>query len=489
MRNLAIVAALFLGLTSLSAQKITWISSTESKPWQSNPIGKSSVSGDAVILYPNRELQTIEGFGSCFNELGWTSLNLLSSKDKNEIFRELFEPNEGANFTICRMPIGANDFSRDWYSYDESDGDFGLKNFSVKNDLETLVPFIKAAQKFNPKLAIWASPWSPPSWMKYNKHYALNKVPDMVKNVDNGITEAQIGKEGTDMFVQDDRYFKAYAQYFGKFVSEYKKLGVTISMVMPQNEFNSAQWYPSCTWTPQGLSKFISFLGPEMAKTKTDIFFGTLERPNAKLFQEVFDDKSSGKYIKGVGLQWAGKEAVSKIHADNPKLRIYQSEHECGNGENSWAYAEYSWDLMKHYLLNGANAYQYWNTALLEGGVSRWGWKQNSLVTVNAQAKTYKFNPEFYLMKHLSHFVKPGAKLISTSSASQKKHRNDVLGWWEGDLDSNANDMLAFKNPDGSLVVVVYNSLETTAKFALTTGKNTVSAELAPKSFNTFLMD
>lgn len=88
-------------------------------------------------------------------------------------------------------------------------------------------------------------------------------------------------------------------------------------------------------------------------------------------------------------------------------MPIYQSEHECGNGKNNWDYAEYSWDLMKHYLLNGASAYLYWNISLLDGGVSRWGWKQNSLITVNAKNKTYKWNPEFYLMKHFSHYVQP----------------------------------------------------------------------------------
>ena len=39
------------------------------------------------------------------------------------------------------MPVGANDFSRDWYSYDETPDDFALAHFSIANDLETLIPF------------------------------------------------------------------------------------------------------------------------------------------------------------------------------------------------------------------------------------------------------------------------------------------------------------------------------------------------------------
>ena len=80
---------------------------------------------------------------------------------------ELFFPGVGANFTICRMPVGANDFSRDWYSYDEVDGDFTMEHFTIANDQQTLIPFIKNAQKYQPDLRLWASPWCPPAWMKY----------------------------------------------------------------------------------------------------------------------------------------------------------------------------------------------------------------------------------------------------------------------------------------------------------------------------------
>ena len=99
--------------------------------------------------YYEKTLQKMEGFGGCFNELGWTSLNCLNQNDRESIFRELFAKDYGANFNICRMPVGANDFSRDWYSYDETDGDFGLKHFSIANDKQTLIPFIKNAQKYN----------------------------------------------------------------------------------------------------------------------------------------------------------------------------------------------------------------------------------------------------------------------------------------------------------------------------------------------------
>ena len=123
-------------------------------------------------------------------------------------------PGVGANFNVCRMPVGANDFSRGWYSYDEHAEDFALEHFSIANDLETLVPFIKSAKKYNPALELWASPWSPPSWMKRNQHYAAAMQREGLPP--NGLKPEQVGKEGTDLFIQEDKYFKSYADYFGR---------------------------------------------------------------------------------------------------------------------------------------------------------------------------------------------------------------------------------------------------------------------------------
>ena len=92
----------------------SWISSSPEKQWVKQhglKLTKSNVKADVIINLSETQ-QTIEGFGACFNELGWTSLSLLSDNDREAILKELFQPNTGANFTICRMPVGANDFSR-----------------------------------------------------------------------------------------------------------------------------------------------------------------------------------------------------------------------------------------------------------------------------------------------------------------------------------------------------------------------------------------
>lgn len=459
------------GISSF-ANKIEWVSTTENESWISEK--KPTISLDKVrfdvLIDTSTTLQSIEGFGACFNELGWTSLKALSENDRNSILKELFTPDFGANFNICRMPVGANDFSRDWYSYNETEGDFKMKKFSIENDNATLIPFIKSAVNQNSELKIWASPWSPPSWMKWNKHYAC-AVPNgsLAKNFQNNLPPDRQGKEGTNMFIQEDKYFKAYALYFSKFIEEYKKQGIHISMVMPQNEFNSCQIFPSCTWTASGLAAFIGkYLGPAMEKQNVELMFGTMERRAEALVDTIINDPLSGKYIKGVGFQWAGKDAIPGIHKRYPDMKLYQTEQECGDGKNDWKHCLHSWDLMKHYIKNGASAYMYWNISLAEGGYSRWGWQQNSLISVDTLNGTFRYSHEYYLMKHVSHFVKPGAKLLQTGG-----HFDDVL---------------AFINPDKSVVVVSFNNSDEPRELTLKIGNETIVSSLKANSFNTILV-
>jgi glucosylceramidase len=447
---------------------VDWYVTTAASPWQKRELAAEPGGGADVFVQADAPLQAIEGFGACFNELGWTSLSLLSPADRDSVLRELFAPGVGAGFTLCRMPVGANDFSRDWYSYDEVDGDFALEHFSIANDLETLIPFVKEAQKHQPALRLWASPWSPPTWMKRNGHYAMALPAPWQKGVENGLRPDQAGREGTDMFITED--LRAYASYFGRFVDEYRKQGIAIGMVMPQNEFNSAQVFPSCCWTAEGLARFIGHLGPEMANRGVAVFFGTMERPNEELVDVSLRDPAVARHIKGVGFQWAGKGAIAGIHRRYPALPLYQTEQECGDGRNDWRYCRYAWTLVKHYLRNGASGYLYWNISLRKGGVSRWGWAQNSLVTVDPDARTYAYTHEYYLMKHLSHFVQPGARRV------------EAVSW------SGYENELAFTNPDGSTVVVIQNDMAEPLPVRIAVGDTVIAPTLPADSFSTLVV-
>ena len=452
-----------------SAPAQRWVSTSINAPWRSLPVPALAPVGanlfeQDVQLLTDQHAQTIQGFGGAFTEKGWQALTHLSPALRNKAVAALFAP-EGAAFNLCRTPIGANDISRKWYSYDEVDGDFDMAHFSVDNDKETLIPFINAAQIHAPHLKLWASPWSPPTWMKKGKHYA--QAPAWPGQPSNGIKPEQMGKDGTDSFILEDRYLEAYARYFRRYVEEYGKAGIPISMVMPQNEFNSAQPFPSCCWTPQGLAKFIPYLGREMGKLGVEIFFGTLERGNADLLEAVLNDPQAAPYIKGVGVQWAGKGALAKIQERHPTLPLYASEQECGMGQNDWHYPRYIWGVMKQYFNAGAVAWEYWNLVMPEDGMSGWGWKQNALITVDGPKGAFHLNHEYYLMRHFSAFIKAGAVRIPTTSFS------------------GFENQLAFRNPDGQLIVIVQNEMAQPQQVRMVIGGKLLSLNLPADSFNT----
>jgi glucosylceramidase len=207
-----------------------------------------------------------------------------------------------------------------------------------------------------------------------------------------------------------------------------------------------------------------------MAQRDVAVFLGTLERPNEKLIEASLQNPEAARYIQGIGFQWAGKGALPSIHRNYPDLKLYQTEQECGDGQNDWRYCRYAWTLMKHYLTNGINAYLYWNIALQKGGRSRWGWQQNSLVTVDKEKKTFAYNHEYYLMKHVSHFVQPGARRLETMS----------LAGYE--------NLLAFVNPDESVVIVLQNDLCEEMPIRISIGDQVVTPTLPADSFNTVVL-
>jgi glucosylceramidase len=176
-------------------------------------------------------------------------------------------------------------------------------------------------------------------------------------------------------------------------------------------------------------------------------------------------DPEAARYISGLGVQWAGKNALPALHKEFPQLAIYQSEQECGDGTNTWEYTMYCWQLMKHYLRSGAAAYMYWNLSLNQGALSTWGWAQNSLITVDSAAKTFRYNHDFYLMKHLSHFVEVGAKRVETTGT--------------------CDDALGFLNPNGTLILLLRNPSNHDQSVEVRAGGRTTTASLLPDSIST----
>ncbi len=468
----ALVSVVALLASCAQPFEVQMISTTNDKPWvevQTPSKITSGLSEIALEVNTQSRQQTITGMGGCFNELGWEALELVTPAEKQQILSDLFDPVTGCKFNLCRMPIGANDYAVDWYSHNETPEDFAMDNFSIARDQQRLVPYIKEAQKINPDIRVWASPWCPPSWMKKNKHYACRADA----NVNDLAPELSSMEELVSRFIMEPEYLQAYSFYFQKFVQAYKNEGIDISAVHVQNEPNSAQNFPSCVWKPQDLGIFIAdYLGPQFKadKINTDIWLGTIERPQIERVEDVLEYPGVKDYVKGVGFQWAGKGAIKEVHARYPQMQLMQTETECGDGSNDWDAAVHTFNLMKHYFENGANAYMYWNMVLDETGKSQWGWKQNSMISIDRATKKITYNPEFYLMKHLSAFVMPGdVKLVATG---------------------DSENALVFLNPDTNEVkVLAFNNLDTNQMLKLKVNGKELKVELPAESFNTLVVN
>lgn len=112
-------------------------------------------------------------WGTTFNELDLDALKLLKPEECEEIMRRLFAPDGDLKFTRGRLTMNANDYSRAWYSCSEMDGDFDLKHFNIEHDKTNAIALVRMAQKYQPNLTFWVSPWSPPAWMKLNNDYCV----------------------------------------------------------------------------------------------------------------------------------------------------------------------------------------------------------------------------------------------------------------------------------------------------------------------------
>jgi len=447
-------------------QNVKWISSTEQKQWVSNiPIELKSATTAIVFdaeINPAKKQQTIDGWGGCFNELGWDALQILDGKEQENVLKALFDPNDGLKFSICRVPIGANDYARNWYSLDDSTGDFTMKYFSIKRDQQILIPYIKEAMKYQPAIKLWASPWSPPVWMKTNKHYANKRGDHNDLKPENEVLSG-------NQFIQDEKYLSAYAVYLTKFVKAYQNESINVYAVHFQNEPYTLNQWPNCSWTPTAMRNFIAnYLGPVFRKEqlKTELWLGTWNNDKMANFDTVLSSPEAMKYIAGVGLQWEGKNIINELHKKYPVVKLMQTESECGNGDFSWKDGEHLFYLMKKYLDGGVSAYTYWNMVLADKGTSSWGWNQNALIQIDKTSKKVNYTPEYYAFKHFSYFIPAGSTKIESTGSFK--------------------ELVAFLNPNGELVIVTNNLQDIAKTINVKIGNKYFIVTLQPKSFNTF---
>ena len=441
----------------------TLITSGRDNYWQVGEVTEGG-SNPSVTIDTSQTHQEWHGFGGTFNEQGWEALLALSASDRERAIRLLFDVQDGIGFTWGRIPIGPSDYAVNRYTLSSAPG-----QFDISRDEQYLIPYIQAAQKIKGDIKFWASPWTPPPWAK------------------SGSTE----NDGYDKGYFNTQFYEEYAQFFVDWIQAYQARGISIDHVHPQNEPGWSQSYPTCAFGPARdtvasrnvytdqpvtLGTFVDgYLFPSIsaAGLSTDVWYGVFSN-NAFFdnYWQAMRNLPSASKIVGVSLQWATRERVGTVA--NAGYIVMQSEHQCGNypwlaaranspddadrhsflahmAPNNHAYGEESWDLIKSWIDDGVNIYSAWNMVLDHEGfnldeVRRW--PQNALLAVNKSSKTLQITAAYYVFRHAAQYVEPGARRLGVQGG----------------------DALAFLNPDGSVVTILYNSSSSASPTTLSVG-------------------
>jgi len=429
-----------------------------------------------VTVNDTSPAQKWDGFGGAFNELGWTYLT--SSAMQTQAVTLLFSSTAGANFAWGRIPMGASDYATSRYTDDDTGADptpnssgstrpaadTSMSMFSLSRDGTNLIPYIQAAQGVNPNLRFWSSPWTPPLWMKTG--YKTD-------NGSGGTAKKPSYYDGGSIVTGNSSYLTAYATYYANFVKGYKAKGINIEIVSPQNEPGYEQNYPSCLWDKTTYVSWVKTLGAAMQPLNVKIMLGTMSnngdtvegvvRHDTDIATAVLADSTAAGYVTVAGAQWGVLDAVN-TGTKFGSLPIWATEHKCGNypwitstqaattnppvpaiaaynstqAPNDQAYGVESWSYIRNAIKSGGvTAYNAWNMVLDKIGLgidtSR-DWRQDALLV--ASGGTVTPTPAYYVFRHCSQYVQPGANVVTTTGG----------------------DAIAFKNADGSVVVAMYNS-------------------------------
>ena len=387
----------------------------------------SAPSPGAIMIDPSATKQDVLGFGAAMTDSSCYVLNQMKEDERQAIMHDLFAPGEMA-FNVCRTCIGASDYARNAYSFDDSDQpDPEMKKFSIDHDKAYTLPVLREARKVNPDLFLFSSPWSPPGWMKPNKSMlggAMRKTS-----------------------------FPAYALYFRKFLEGYKAEGVLIDAVTVQNETDAEQEgnMPACLWAQEQEMEFAAkHLAPAVRKAGLSTKIWVLDH-NYALWGRALDELSDPEVYDAIdGIAWHGyvgePSAMTKVHDAFPNKNAYWTEggpdisqHDYQTDWSNWA------GQFNGILNNWARSITAWNIALDEHGKPNIG-PFSCGGTVTVENGSHKVTPsgQYHAFAHYSRHIRRGAKVLS-AGASEKPS------------DAKSLSHTAFRNPDGGFVLVVAN--------------------------------
>jgi glucosylceramidase len=406
-----------------------------------------------IMIDPSRTFQAIEGFGGAFTDAASDVFAQLPETAQEEFLKASFDPASGNGYTLCRTTIHSCDYAAESYTYDDVAGDTALSHFSIAHDQKNRLPFIKrAAEATHGDLRLYASPWSPPAWMKTNG--------DMLHG----------GK-----LKPEDR--QAWADYFVKYLKAYAAAGVPIWGLTVQNEAMATQVWESCIFTADEEKDFVrDFLGPTLRRNGlSDVKVMIWDHNRGIIYQRAeaaYEDPEAAKYIWGTAFHWYIGEHfdnVRMVHDSFPDKHLLFTE---GSMHGGWAAAQRVAKNIIMDLNNWAEGWTTWNLLVDSQGGPRHAGGLMGDGLVNADTRTGKltFSPSYYAFGHFTRFIKHGARRIACTS--------------------NSDDLVAtaFVNPDGSIAVVLNNLTDRELGFQLWVKGKTLQMTSPPNGIITIVL-
>ena len=412
-----------------------------------------------IFVDPSKTFQSILGIGGALTDASAETFYKLPENSRQEFLKAYFDAQDGIGYTLGRTHIHSCDFSSESYTY-VTNGDKKLASFDISHDLKYRIPFIKevlgTAGKNN--FTLFASPWSPPAWMKDNN--------DMLHG-------GRLKPE----------FYDSWADYYVKFIKAYKENGVSIWGMTVQNEPMAIQTWESCNYTAEEERDFVKdHLGPALAKSGlADKKIMIWDHNRSMMYQRakaVLDDPKAAQYVWGVAYHWyVGDhfENVKRVHEAYPKVHLLFSEGCNGPFDmdeiNDWQWGEIYGKSMINDFNNGVEGWTDWNVLLdEEGGPNH---VQNfCFAPIHGDTKTgaLYYMDSYYYIGHFSKFVRPGAKRIISSSTT-----DNLL-------------TTAFLNKDGKIAVIVMNPSDTDQPFYLWLDSKAAKSDSPAHSIMTFVI-
>jgi glucosylceramidase len=403
-----------------------------------------------------RQFQSVVGWGAAMSDAAaYLIQTKLNPAQREALLKELFGRETGIGLSFVRIPMGASDFSRSHYSYDDrpaGESDSALAHFSIDVDRAEKIPALKRAITINPQLKLVGSPWSAPGWMK--------STGSLIK--------------GTLL----PQFYGSFAEYFRRWIEAYEAEGLPIFAITLQNEPHfEPENYPGMRLSPAQRASIIGrsfgplFKGRGVRAQIWD-WDHNWDEPASPL--AVLADSLARRYVSAVAWHCYGGDvsAQTAVHDKHPDKDTYFTECSGGDWAPVWA-DNLKWNVSKMVIGNArgwARGVALWNLALDEKHGPHLGGCGDcrGVVTINSTTGEITRNPEYYALAHASRFVRPRAVRIESTAPS-------------------GFETVAFRNADDmSTVLIVLNTKSTPSQFVLRDGRGSLVASLPGGAVATF---